>query len=71
MNLKSVIITWSTILKQDFLVTTQYLILVSLINQNWLHFGKQYTYFFFSPSTQQPLCLSSSGWTAKVVATEK
>lgn len=71
MNLKSVIITWSAIQKQDCLVTTQYPILVALIHQNWLHFGKRYTYFFSSLSTQQPLRLSSYGWTAKVAAAEK
>lgn len=68
MTLESVINAWSAILKQDCLVTTQYFVVVVFIHQNWLHFGKQWTYFFFSLSTQQPLYLSNNNWAAKVAA---
>jgi len=43
MSLTSLISTWSTILKQERLITTQYFILVALIHQHWSQLGKQYT----------------------------
>lgn len=49
MSLTSIISTWSTILKKEHLITTQYFILVALIHQNWLQLGKQYTLSPVSP----------------------
>lgn len=49
MSLTSIISTWSTILKKEHLITTQYFILVTLIHQNWLQLGKQYALSPVSP----------------------